>query len=73
MLMDKDTQTMIEQLTVLAGTIMEDSSVEAVSSLSFDANKRQEQVAMLSQAGADIATLLAAAEVVERYAREADI
>jgi hypothetical protein len=70
--MGKDTQATIERLTVLAGTIMEDVSVEAVSSFILDADKRRKRIGLLKQAATDIATLLAAAEVVDRHSQEGD-
>jgi predicted secreted protein len=51
---------------MLAGTIMEDVSVEAVSAFPGDRGVWRERLAGLKQASADIAALVAAAEVLDR-------
>ena len=62
----------IDRLCLLAGMIMEDVSLHAISKAAGNDGERRKRLASLKQAGADIGALLAAAEVVERYSRTND-
>ena len=59
---------LIARLCVTAGMLMEDVSTAAVSTISSTQSVREKQIEDLRQAGADIAALLAAAEVLHRHA-----
>lgn len=62
----------VARLCVTAGMLMEDISPDAISMLSSNSKRRRMKLAELRQAGADIAALLAAAEVLDRLgAKEA--
>jgi hypothetical protein len=63
---------LIQLLCTEAGMIMEDASCDAVSTLPAAPDERGKHIAQLHQAGRDVAALLAAAEVVERYSRKAN-
>lgn len=63
---------LIQRLCVLAGTIMEDASVDAVSIVSSHLVERGERLTRLHQAGSDIAALLAAAAVIHLLSLERD-
>lgn len=57
---------LVQRLCVQAGMIMEDASASAVSTLPSDSKLRRRRIQLLKAAGADIALLLGAAEVLER-------
>ena len=57
----------LARLCVTAGTLMEDHSPEAVSALNDHPEERSRKLAELRRVGADIAALLAAAEVLNRH------
>ena len=58
----------IARLCVTAGMLMEDITPDAIGRLTSDVAERGTKLADLRQAGADIAALLAAAEVLHRRA-----
>jgi hypothetical protein len=58
----------IARLCVTAGMLMEDITPDAIDRLTSDAAERGKKLADLRQASADIAVLLAAAEVLQRRA-----
>ena len=58
----------IARLCVTAGMLMEDIIPEAISTQTSDLAERGAKLAVLHQASADIAALLAAAEVLHRRA-----
>ena len=58
----------IASLCVTAGMLMEDITPDAISSLPSDLAERGTKLADMRQASADIAALLAAAEVLHRRA-----
>ncbi len=61
-----DDEDLVQRLCVVAGTIMEDASAGAVSTLGSDPRTRRRRVRQLRSAGADIALLLGAAAILER-------
>ena len=66
--MADDLTRSIASLCVTAGMLMEDIIPDAISRLTSDAAERGAMLADLRQASADIAVLLAAAEVLHRRA-----
>lgn len=67
--MAPDRLQLIQLLCTEAGMIMEDASVEAVRIVSPADDRREEQLALLSQEAADIGALIAAAAVLHRRPR----
>ena len=63
---DITTGDIIQSLCVTAGTIMEDASVDAVSTQPKEASTRSDRVRALAVAGHEIYFLLAAAEIMAR-------
>ena len=63
---DRLTET-LARLCVTAGMLMEDHCPEAVSALHAHPEERSRKLAELRRVGADIAALLAAAEVLNRH------
>jgi hypothetical protein len=58
----------IARLCVTAGMLMDDITPDAIGRLTLDVAERGTKLADLRQVGADIAALLAAAEVLHRRA-----
>ena len=65
-----DRVALIQRLCVIAGTIMEDASIDAVSRLSSDPTERVRRLERLECAGHDIAALLSAATALNRRFEE---
>ena len=57
----------LARLCVTAAMLMEDNSPKAIRSLRSDPEERARRLAELRRVGADIAALLAAAEVLNRH------
>ncbi|HEY0958270.1 MAG TPA: hypothetical protein VGE05_03245 [Novosphingobium sp.] len=68
--MQPDNVALIQRLCVIAGTIMEDSSLDALSTVSQDPDKRRERLQHLVLAGADVAALFGAAAILDRRLRD---
>ena len=64
--MQPDLISLIQRLCVIAGTIMEDASVDAVSLISSDPAERARRLDQLARAASDIAVLAAAAAALNR-------
>lgn len=68
--MQPDNVALIQRLCVIAGTIMEDSSLDALSTVSVDPDQRRERLRYLVRAGTDVAVLLDAASILERRLKD---
>ena len=64
------TTELIQSLCTHAGMIMEDASVDAISVVSPNAERRQERLVTLRQAADDIGALVGAAEVLHRQFKD---
>lgn len=64
--MDEDTKTLIGQLCVRAGMIMEDHAPNLIIALPDDRAMLEDQLIRTGQAGRDIASLLEASRVLLR-------
>lgn len=56
----------VEHLCMIAGMMMEDICADAISIASIDHQQRTERLRQMRKIGADIATLLSAAEILSR-------
>ncbi len=69
---DSTATELVQRLSVMIGTIMEDVAGDAVSTLSGDLVQAVGRVSHLKRAGEDIVKLAAAAEVIARRCNSDD-
>lgn len=67
-----DDVALIQRLCVIAGTIMEDTSLDALSAVSSDAGERRDRLEHLVGAGTDVAALLKAAAILDQRLADLD-